>query len=110
MLPSIDSKYLIYIYTALDRQQCMSLEQAQKYMDEMKNRIHELDSSSLVILVQILAAQDPEALDDKIEQRLIDDIPNLDPQSVSSACNAIHSSGINYENFLLKALTMIKTN
>lgn len=57
----------------------MTLEQAQTYMDEMKNRIHELDSSSLVILVQILAAQDPEALDDKIEQRLIDDIPNLDP-------------------------------
>lgn len=57
----------------------MTLEQAQTYMDEMKNRIHELDSSSLVILVQILAAQDPEALDEKIEQRLIDDIPILDP-------------------------------
>lgn len=74
----------------------------------MKNRVDELDTTSLVIFVQILAANDPESLNESIEKWLIDDIPKIDPMSFSALCNAIHSSGINFENFLLKALTTIK--
>ena len=57
-----------------------------------------------------MANVDQSFLTDEIQQRLIDDIPKIDPSSFSAVCNAIHSTGINFKDFLLKAQPTIIEN